>query len=137
MVADGEFSVLVANRFPPLGANTVYLISLEGWTESARLHLDHSSSRVASTTDHARQLDLRQRSERTRHIRRIDAATEKELDSFGIALPGTSGEDYVDKALKRGYVPLDYKPCRSTPTLRVVSRAFSAAAEKAAHANSF
>src|ERR1041384_7991 len=31
MVAAGEFSVLVANRFAPLGANTVYLISLEGW----------------------------------------------------------------------------------------------------------
>ena len=33
MVANGEFSVLVANRFPPLGTNTVYLVSLEGWTE--------------------------------------------------------------------------------------------------------
>src|SRR6185503_19876452 len=31
MVAEGEFSVLVANRFAPLGANTVYLVSLEGW----------------------------------------------------------------------------------------------------------
>jgi hypothetical protein len=34
---------------------------------------------------------------------------------FGITLPGTSGEEYVDKALKRGYVPLDYKPVDSTP----------------------
>src|SRR5690349_1931106 len=31
MVANGEFSVLVANRFPAIGTNTVHLISLEGW----------------------------------------------------------------------------------------------------------
>src|SRR5262249_47739702 len=36
---------------------------------------------------------------------------------FGVALPATSGHDYVDKALKRGYVPLDYKPLNSTPTI--------------------
>ncbi|MGH9764745.1 MAG: hypothetical protein ACREAC_28250, partial [Blastocatellia bacterium] len=29
-VADGEFAVLVANRFPQAGANTIHLISLEG-----------------------------------------------------------------------------------------------------------
>lgn len=33
MVADGEFSMLVANRFPPAGTNTIYLVSLEGWNE--------------------------------------------------------------------------------------------------------
>src|SRR5690349_1964564 len=36
---------------------------------------------------------------------------------FGITLSETSGEEYVDKALKRGYVPLDYKPVDSTPAL--------------------
>ena len=36
MVADGEFAVLVANRFPPPGANTIHLVSLEGWGESDR-----------------------------------------------------------------------------------------------------
>jgi hypothetical protein len=35
---------------------------------------------------------------------------------FGITLPATSGEAYVDKALERGYVPLDYKPVDSTPS---------------------
>ena len=35
---------------------------------------------------------------------------------FGITVPRTTGQEYVDKALKRGYVPLDYKPVDSTPT---------------------
>jgi hypothetical protein len=34
---------------------------------------------------------------------------------FGITLQATSGQPYVDEALKRGYVPLDYKPLDSTP----------------------
>jgi hypothetical protein len=36
---------------------------------------------------------------------------------FGVGLPGTTGNTHVDNALKRGYVPLDYKPLQSTPTL--------------------
>jgi hypothetical protein len=36
---------------------------------------------------------------------------------IGITLPGTTGNDHVDKAFARGYVPMDYKPWQSTPAL--------------------
>src|SRR6185436_9108023 len=35
---------------------------------------------------------------------------------FGAALAVSSGSSYVDQALKRRYVPLDYRPLQSTPT---------------------
>lgn len=35
---------------------------------------------------------------------------------FGIAVQASSGDTYVDQALKRGYVPVDYKPLDSTKT---------------------
>ena len=56
---------------------------------------------------------------------------------FGIALPGTSGEAYVDKALKRGYVPLDYKPVDSTPSFAWYRGPLSAAYEKSAYTDRF
>jgi hypothetical protein len=116
MVADGEFSVLVANRFPPLGANTVYLISLEGWREllDAPATTRQAASRVRLITlgnwsfvndpnGHDTFGGLMQNLKNNSTV-------------FGITLPVTSGEEYVDKALKRGYVPLDYKPVNSTPS---------------------
>src|SRR5689334_1330900 len=115
MVASGEFSVLVANRFPPLGANTVYLISLEGWDElldkpelapqaasRVRLITLGNWSFVNDPNGHDTFGGLMQQ-------------LKKNSSVFGITLPATSGEEYVDKALKRGYVPLDYKPVDSTP----------------------
>ena len=116
MVADGEFSVLVANRFPPLGANTVYLFSLEGWTDllntpatnpqpasRVRLITLGNWSFVNDPNGHDTFGGLMQQ-------------LKKNSTVFGVTLPVTSGEEYVDKALKRGYVPLDYKPVDSTPT---------------------
>jgi hypothetical protein len=116
MVADGEFSVLVANRFPPLGANTVYLISLEGWKDvlDASTTIPPGVARVRLITlgnwnfvndpnGHDTFGGLMQQLKNNSTV-------------FGITLPGTSGEEYVDNALKRGYVPLDYKPVDSTPT---------------------
>jgi hypothetical protein len=35
---------------------------------------------------------------------------------FGVNVAASSGMPYVDQALKRGYVPLDYKPAESTAT---------------------
>jgi hypothetical protein len=115
MVAAGEFSVLVANRFAPLGANTVYLISLEGWN-----YLLDAPSAVQPAS----------------RVRLITLASwnfvndpagidtfpglMQHLNSnssvFGANLAVSSGSPYVDQALKRGYVPLDYKPLDSTPT---------------------
>jgi len=111
MVANGEFSVLVANRFPPLGANTVYLISLEGWNDLStqpagsrlRLIVLSSWSFVNNPTGHDTFGGLMQQ-------------LKKNSTLFGVTLPATSGSDYVDRALKRAYVPLDYKPLNSTST---------------------
>ncbi|HKG47205.1 MAG TPA: hypothetical protein VKB02_10785 [Pyrinomonadaceae bacterium] len=116
MVANGEFSVLVANRFPPPGANTVYLISLEGWT--ALLDTPESTAQAASRV---RLITLGNWSfvnDLNGHdtFGGLMQQLKKNSSVFGITLPATSGEEYVDKALKRGYVPLDYKPVDSTPT---------------------
>lgn len=116
MVADGDFSVLVANRFPPPGANTVYLISLEGWKEvlDATTTIPQGVSRVRLITlgnwnfindpnGHDTFAGLMQQLKTNSSV-------------FGITLAVTSGDEYVDKALQRGYVPLDYKPVDSTPS---------------------
>lgn len=116
LVADGEFSVLVANRFPPLGANTVYLISLEGWTD-----LLDTPATTSPPASRVRLITLGNWSfinDPNGHdtFGGLMRQLTKNSNVFGITLPGTSGEEYVDKALKRGYVPLDYKPVDSTPT---------------------
>lgn len=115
MVANGEFSVLVANRFPPLGANTVYLISLEGWNylldapgtpqpqSRVRLITLASWTFVNDPSGHDTFGGLMQRLKTNSTV-------------FGITVPAGSGSAYVDQALQRGYVPLDYKPRQSTPS---------------------
>lgn len=115
MVADGEFSVLVAKRFPPLGANTVYLISLEGWNylldapdkpqphSRVRLITLASWTFVNDPTGHDTFGGLMQRLKTNSAV-------------FGIKVPSSSGSSYVDQALQRGYIPLDYKPRDSTPS---------------------
>jgi hypothetical protein len=115
MVAAGVFSVLVANRFAPLGANTVYLISLEGWNylldapsaaqPAARVRLITLTSWnfVNDPTGIDTFPGLMQ------HLKSNSSV-------FGANMAVSSGSPYVDQALKRGYVPLDYKPLDSTPT---------------------
>lgn len=116
MVADGEFSVLVANRFPSLGANTVYLISLEGWTELLDTAADtlQPAARVRLITLANWSFVNDPKGNDT--FGGLMEHLTKSSSVFGITLPATSGEEYVDKALQRGYVPLDYKPSDSTPT---------------------
>ena len=116
MVADGEFSVLVANRFPPLGANTVYLISLEGWTDL--LNTPESTALPAARVRLITLGNWNFINDLNGHdtFGGLMQQLKKNAAVFGITLPATSGEEYVDKALKRGYVPLDYKPVDSTPT---------------------
>lgn len=115
MVAAGEFSVLVANRFAPQGGNTVYLVSLEGWNylldaptksqAAARVRLITLASWTFKNDPTGNDTfgGLMQRLKTNSTV-------------FGITLPTSSGQSYVDEALKRGYVPLDYKPLASTPT---------------------
>jgi hypothetical protein len=113
MVAAGEFSVLVANRFAPPGANTVYLISLEGWNylldapgaaqpaTRVRLITLANWSFVNDPAGHDTFSGLMQR-------------LKNNSSEFGPNVAVSSGSPYVDQALKRGYVPLDYKPLEST-----------------------
>ena len=114
MVAAGEFSVLVANRFAPPGPNTVYLISLEGWNylldapsaaqPAARVRLITLASWnfVNDPTGYDTFGGLMQK-------------LHSNSSAFGANMAVSSGSPYVDQALKGGYVPLDYKPLESTP----------------------
>src|SRR5215212_705767 len=116
MVANGEFSVLVANRFPPPGGNTVYLISLEGWTDllDAPVTTQQAAARVRLITLGNWSFINDPNGHDT--FGGLMKQLKKNSAVFGITLPATSGEGYVDKALQRGYVPVDYKPADSTPT---------------------
>ena len=117
MVADGEFSVLVANRFPQPGANTVHLISLEGWGGllDAPKGQSHAASRLRLITLASWSFVSDAAGRDTfgglmRQLRGNAAA-------FGVALPAPAPDAYVNEALARGYVPVDYQPQESTPTL--------------------
>jgi len=116
MVAAGDFSVLVANRFPELGANTVHLVSLEGW----KYLLDAPTSSQAASR--VRLITLANWSfvrdpkghdtfgglmEQLKNNSRV----------FGVTLPVGSGNSYVDQALQGGYTPVDFKPLNSTSTI--------------------
>lgn len=116
MAADGEFAVLVANRFPESGASTVHLISLEGWdglldapdaqTHAAtrlRLVTLGSWSFISDTAGHDTFSGLMQRLRRN-------------VSVFNVTPPAQGGDSYVGGALARGYVPIDYRPSESTPT---------------------
>jgi len=114
MVANGEFSVLVANRFPPQGGNTVHLVSLEGWKEL----LDAPDS--AMPASRVRLITLANWSfvnDPKGHdtFGGLMEQLKKNSTVFGIAVQA-SGDAYVDQALNRGYVPVDYKPLDSTQT---------------------
>src|SRR5262249_16844012 len=106
MVASGEFSVLVANRFPPPGANTVYLISLEGWQELFEKAAD--TPRAASRLRLITLGSWTFVNNKTGHDTFGGLMQELKNNSavFGLTLPATTGRPDVDQALKRGYVPL-------------------------------
>ena len=115
MVAAGEFSVLVANRFPTPGANTIHLISLEGWKGL----LDAPASPQAAAR--VRLITLANWSfvsDANGHDTFGGLMTELKNKSavFGVTLPAGSGNSYVDHALERGYTPVDFKPLESTQT---------------------
>ncbi|HKS39021.1 MAG TPA: hypothetical protein VJX74_00295 [Blastocatellia bacterium] len=115
MAADGEFSVLVGNRFPSQGANTIYLISLEGWSDliDADAEQSHPASRLRLiilgswnfVSDPAGNDTFGGLMRRLRDKAAV----------FGVK-PPASGHAYVNQALARGYVPLDYQPLNSTQT---------------------
>jgi len=108
MVANGEFSVLVANRFPPPGGNTVYLISLEGWNGLFDTTTPQPRSRLRLITLASWSFVNNPNGHDT--FGGLMQQLKKNSSVFGVSLPATSGSEYVDRALQRAYVPLEYKP---------------------------
>jgi len=103
LVADGEFSVLVANRFPPLGANTVYLISLEGWTALLDSTTSQPASRVRLITLGSWSFINDPKGHDT--FGGLMEQLENNSTVFGITLPGTSG-------MSSSSLIQDYRPRR-------------------------
>ena len=115
MVANGEFSVLVANRFPPQGGNTVHLVSLEGWRDlldAPGTAMPASRVRLLTLANWSFVNDPKGHDTFGGLMQQL----KKNSAEFGIAVQASSGDPYVDQALKRGYVPVDYKPLDSTQT---------------------
>jgi hypothetical protein len=116
MIADGEFAVLVANRFPEAGASTVHLISLEGWHKllDTPEGQTHAAGRVRLVTlgswgfvsDPAGQDTFGGLMRRLRQNAGV----------FNVKPTAQNGDAYVGEALARGYVPIDFRPLESTPT---------------------
>ncbi|HEU4391419.1 MAG TPA: hypothetical protein VFV34_26705 [Blastocatellia bacterium] len=115
-VADGEFAVLVANRFPQQGANTIHLISLEGWNDLLGTPPPQpqrgSRVRLISLANWSFVSDPAGQDTFGGLMQRLG----KTAAEFGVAPPRSGGDPYVNKALANGYVPLDYQPVESTPT---------------------
>ncbi len=116
MVADGEFSVLVANRFPPSGPNTIHLISLEGWRGllDAPAGRSFPASRVRLITPASWSFVSDPAGNDT--FGKLMLGLKRNVSVFGVALPAPSSDDKVNKALTHGYAPISYKPLNSTPT---------------------
>ncbi|HJZ81714.1 MAG TPA: hypothetical protein VKD91_15260, partial [Pyrinomonadaceae bacterium] len=115
MVAPGEFSVLVANRFPAPGANTVHLISLEGWNELFDTATDNlPASRVRLITLASWSFVNDPNGHDTFGGLMQQLKTNSAV--FGIGVGMSSGLSYVDQALRRAYIPVDYEPLDTTPT---------------------
>ena len=116
MVAAGDFSVLVANRFPELGANTVHLVSLEGW----KYLLDApTSSQAASRVRLITLANWRFVRDPKGHDTFGGLMEQLKNNSkvFGVKLAVGTGNSYVDQALQGGYTPVDFKPLNSTSTI--------------------
>jgi hypothetical protein len=117
MVANGEFSVLVANRFPQLGTNTVHLISLEGWEnvigKSPQQSLPATRARLITLANWTFVCDSTGRDT----FAGLMGQLRKNSSVFGVKLPAPTTHPQVNEALARGYVPVDYKPLDSTTTM--------------------
>lgn len=112
MVANGEFSVIVANRFPPAGAGTIHLVSLEGWE---KLLGDQSSPaprlRLITLANWSFVCDSSGNDSFAGLMQQLRTNGRQ----FGVTLPAATSSDDVNQALAKGYVPLDYRPLDSTP----------------------
>lgn len=114
MVADGEFAVVVGNRFPQAGPNTVYLISLEGWDKVLGAPGGQSAARVRLIT--LANWNFVCDSNGNHSFAGLMKQLRTNSAQFGVAPPAPSASKYANEALANGYVPLDYRPLESTPT---------------------
>ncbi|MDT5271218.1 MAG: hypothetical protein QOH49_3404 [Acidobacteriota bacterium] len=116
MVADGEFAVLVANRFPQMGANTIHLISLEGWDTllDTPATQTHAATRLRLVTLGSWSFVSAPAGQDT--FGGLMQRLRKNVAVFNVTPPAQGGEQDVNGALARGYVPIDYRPLESTPT---------------------
>jgi hypothetical protein len=114
-VADGEFAVLVGNRFPQPGANTIHLISLEGWHDlvEAPPSEQHAASRLRLITLASWSFVSNPAGHDT--FDGLMHRLGKNSSRFAARTAVPAGDAYVNQALARGYVPLDYQPLESTP----------------------
>ncbi len=112
MHATGDFAVLIANRMPQNGSNVVFLVSLEGWrdlledTYSPPQHVD----RVRLIM-----LDSWAFTDDERGIHTFGELAQS-LTAGSLRVETTSADSYVNTALGRGYVPLEYQPYHGDPT---------------------
>jgi hypothetical protein len=114
MVANGEFSVLVANRFPAMGTNTIHLISLEGWENViGKSTMAATRIRLITLANWTFVCDSSGRDTFSGLMRQL----RKNSSVIGVKLPAPTTHAQVNEALARGYVPVDYKPLDSTTTM--------------------
>jgi len=117
MVSNGEFSVLVANRFPQKGSNTIHLISLEGWEnligKSPNENLAAARVRLITLANWSFVCDASGRDT----FAGLMGQLRKNSAVFGVKLPAPTADAHVNRALERGYVPIDYKPVDYTTTM--------------------
>lgn len=115
MHADGDFSVIIGNRFPQPGANIAFLVSLEGWQDVIDCKYGGPADRVRLITFMQWQFENDPNGVHTFG----ELMQELDVDRLRVrpAATGESGDAGVDGALAHGHIPVTYKPSRSTPTL--------------------
>ncbi len=111
MAADGEFSVMLAGRFPQDGSNAVHLVSLEGWLDLLQGHRAHGAD------DLVRLVSLYSwsfvNSEAGSHTFG-ELMQELNVGAFGLDAPANKpAQDPVVRAFAQGNVPVDYQPRHS------------------------
>lgn len=116
MHATGDFSVVVANRVPQPGSNVVFLVSLEGWHDLIDGPTTRQGNRVRLVV-----LDTWMFNDDEDGVHTFgELMKDLNVAPFGAGSPsrkdGADEDSSVNVALRRGYVPVGYRPWRSTPT---------------------